>query len=467
MKKPTFLFLLAILVATIYSYELKGQAPPKFSYQAIVRDINAQLIKNKAVGVRISIIQESIHGNVVYAETQTPTTDAFGMINLQIGGDNAIIEHGDISVIDWSEGPFYIKSEVDPKGGDSYFIVATNQLLSVPYALHAHSAGNVFSGNYDDLNGKPELWDSSWCSIKNKPELFDSNYFALKNLPNIKDSIEAHSFSGKYHDLQNIPPAWDSTYENLKNKPELNGFATLDMNNESITNLADPLMEQDAATKAYTDKLLEYVQSLEQILVDSDLMLKDYDGNMYKAAKIGNQTWMAENLRVTHYADGTPIQQLDSSNWNKLNHGSFYCWHDYDSVHNSMEYGAYYNFSAATRGEFTVEGNTENIVQGVCPTNWHVPSKIEWEILYNYLADNGLYQILDALTSSKEINFNAKASGYYLFAFSAFQSIDSYFWRTSTVSTANPYIANPALSGGGFEVIKEGLDCFPIRCIKD
>jgi len=91
--------------------------------------------------MQINILQGSANGSAVYVETQTPTSNANGLVSLEIGGGTLVT--GTFETIDWANGPFYIKTETDPTGGTSYSITGTNQLLSVPYALFSANAGSV------------------------------------------------------------------------------------------------------------------------------------------------------------------------------------------------------------------------------------------------------------------------------------------------------------------------------------
>ena len=115
--------------------------PQKMSYQAVVRNSSNELLANKTVGMKISIIYNTPTGTVVYAETQTPTTNDNGLISIAIG-TGTIIE-GSFSHIEWTQGPHFIKTEIDPAGGTSYSITSTSELLSVPYAITAMYAKNV------------------------------------------------------------------------------------------------------------------------------------------------------------------------------------------------------------------------------------------------------------------------------------------------------------------------------------
>ncbi len=118
-----------------------AQSPEKMSYQAVVRDASDNLVTNQSVGMQISILQGSAGGTAVYVETQTPTTNTNGLVTIEIGSGTVVT--GDFITIDWTNGPYFIKTETDPTGGTTYTITGTSQLLSVPYALHAKTAESV------------------------------------------------------------------------------------------------------------------------------------------------------------------------------------------------------------------------------------------------------------------------------------------------------------------------------------
>ena len=106
----------------------------------------------------------------------------------------------------------------------------------------------------------------------------------------------------------------------------------------------------------------------------------DYDGNVYNTVQIGNQCWMRENLRTTHYYDGTDIIEATIVNSNvPLRYKPSCSW---DQV--PEEYGYLYNWAAVMNGA-PQSGAVPSGVQGVCPTGWHVPSHNEWQLLINYV----------------------------------------------------------------------------------
>lgn len=134
MKKIYSLVVGLLLTASVWA-----QAPQKMSYQAVLRNSNGALITSAPVGMRISILQGSSPVTAVYVETQTPSTNANGLVSLQIG--TGIVVTGTFATINWAAGPYFIKTETDPTGGTAYTIAGTNELMSVPYALFSANAG--------------------------------------------------------------------------------------------------------------------------------------------------------------------------------------------------------------------------------------------------------------------------------------------------------------------------------------
>jgi len=139
MKRNIFTFITAFAITVV----LVGQSPRKMSYQAVIRDAGDHLVTTQ-VGMKISILSGSDVGTPVYVETQTPTPDANGLVTIEIGGGTPVLET--FEAIDWSSGQYFVRIETDPSGGSAYTITGTSQLLSVPYALYAKTAGGHFIG---------------------------------------------------------------------------------------------------------------------------------------------------------------------------------------------------------------------------------------------------------------------------------------------------------------------------------
>jgi len=116
-----------------------------------------------------------------------------------------------------------------------------------------------------------------------------------------------------------------------------------------------------------------------------DTSVTDYDGNVYSTVIIGEQIWMAENLKSTHYADGTAL--VDGSNAGDITFDystKYFFWYNNDFGANADTYGALYTWAAAMNGAASSTENPSG-VQGVCPEGWHLPSDSEWIDLEMYL----------------------------------------------------------------------------------
>jgi len=189
----------------------------------------------------------------------------------------------------------------------------------------------------------------------------------------------------------------------------------------------------------------------------------DYDGNVYQTVKIGNQVWMTENLRTTHYSDGTPIESFAMDN---------------DEA-NAETYGRLYRWESALRGYSAAEGDPREI-QGASPAGWHIPSEAEWLELINHLggeavAGGHLKEAGSAHWSEpntgagNETGFGALPTGWFDFS-GDFKGLgEKSFLRSST---------SPGGGGGyAWELNRTSASCLrvflhpddaiPIRCIKN
>ncbi|MFN5576513.1 MAG: beta strand repeat-containing protein [Bacteroidota bacterium] len=118
-----------------------AQSPNLISYQTVIRNSNNELVANATVGMRISILSGTAADVLWYQEEHTVKTNLNGLAYVVIGKGTNL--NGIMTEIDWSKGPFYIKSESDPNGGKNYTLIVVSQLLSVPYAIYAKSAEKV------------------------------------------------------------------------------------------------------------------------------------------------------------------------------------------------------------------------------------------------------------------------------------------------------------------------------------
>ena len=144
-----------LLLMLVLGYKTAfSQTPQQFSYQAVVRDNNNQLVANRTVGIRISILKDSVNGQASYTETHMPKTNTQGIVQLNIGGGTVVL--GTFASVPWSSGKLYVKTEMDLQGGTNYSFSGTTQLLSVPYALYTSDVPVSKSGDTVTI-GKSKL----------------------------------------------------------------------------------------------------------------------------------------------------------------------------------------------------------------------------------------------------------------------------------------------------------------------
>ena len=134
----TFFLLLSILCLAVT--QLNAQAPEGINYQAVIRNASGTLVASTTVAIRIQLRQGSATGSIVYQERHSTMTTAQGLVNLVIG--NGTVQSGSFGAINWGSGPYFVNLAVDFSNGTNYQDFGTQQLMSVPFALYAKTAGN-------------------------------------------------------------------------------------------------------------------------------------------------------------------------------------------------------------------------------------------------------------------------------------------------------------------------------------
>ena len=213
----------------------------------------------------------------------------------------------------------------------------------------------------------------------------------------------------------------------------------------------------------------------------------DYDFNFYHTIEIGNQCWLKENMRCTHYADGTEISQGSSTSSDEA-----FWYYPGNSQANKATYGLLYNWSAVMNRSPSSLSNPSG-VSGVCPMGWHVPSDAEWTQLENYVSSQNQYQcggtssyIAKALaaktgwatdstpcavgntpSNNNSVGFCAIPASYF---YGGYVPIGMYaiFWSSTEVDLTTawgrcfyPYYAYVV------HYFDNKYDAFSVRCVKD
>ncbi|TCI93612.1 hypothetical protein [Tenacibaculum sp. M341] len=133
----------AFLCLFLFSLIAYSQTPQGFNYQSVVRNAAGEVLSSTNVGVQFKLHEATTDGTVVYTETHTATTNAYGVFNLIVGQGTTADA---FLTIDWSSNNHFLEVSIDTAGGTTYVSMGTTQLLSVPYALQAK-----YVENGDDL----------------------------------------------------------------------------------------------------------------------------------------------------------------------------------------------------------------------------------------------------------------------------------------------------------------------------
>lgn len=185
------------LMVMVFSIVAFAQVPQGVSYQAIALNASGYPVGNTLIGVRLSILDSSVTGTVIYTETHTTTTTDRGLYNLVIGQGTPV--SGLFPSIDWGTNYKFLKVELDIAGGTNYVLAGTTQLWSVPYALYAEKANSVDAANvigetttsyvsgfitdsnayymYNGITNQPNEWIQQ--SIAGQPIDVVSNFYTM------------------------------------------------------------------------------------------------------------------------------------------------------------------------------------------------------------------------------------------------------------------------------------------------
>lgn len=325
-----------------------AQVPNAINYQAVYRDdLSTGVYKKSTVAVIISIKKGSPNGEGVFSETHSTTINENGLFTIQIG----IVNPDDFALIDWAADTYYLGVNVN--GTD----FGTSQILSVPYAVLAQDVINKDDADADATNELQTL--------------------------SINDHTLSLADGGEVTLPDNVDDADNDPTNELQTLSVISDTLILDRGGRVKMPSVKVQVSLIGDTLYFSDENWVIIPGISAPNYNiSPETVTDYDGNEYKTVMIGGQIWMAENLRTTHYADGTALVDgtgmgdVDGNLTTKL-----YYYYE-DNPDNSQIYGVLYSWMAVMNDELSSDGIPSN-VRGVCPIGWHVPSDAEWKILEN------------------------------------------------------------------------------------
>ncbi len=269
-----------------------------FKYQAIIRDATGNVNANASVNMEISILQGSADGTTAFIETHSVISNTFGLVNLTIGSQNPT----DFNLIDWANGPYFIKIVVD---GVEF---GTSQLLSVPYALHAKTAENITGGiNETD----PNFINSQAVNIT----ATDINHLANLSGVNTGDQDLSNLLNTEVDPVFNTSVAANISQEDFdKWTNKLDSF--LESDPEFAASLANGITATDTAY--WNSKLNDFVESDPTFMAHPSAGITDLDITKWRAL------WLMYTTNANGYLNAaTPaggISAADTANWNTTNY---------------------------------------------------------------------------------------------------------------------------------------------------
>ncbi len=317
MKKLFSLFVVLVLSITVWAQS------PKLNYQAVVRDSENKLVVEQPITVTVNVLDAANASQ--FEQTLNATTNRNGLMSLEIGDETAAWNN-----INWNGAK--IRTAVTFDGVE---MVDTTLVNAVPSALYANSI---------DAKAIPQ---SDWAETDN-----DTCTFIL-NKPSISDTVNDILTNGNYVTTTMMDARIKDTLSKYTTTDQLcNVVNTCDLSgNASLQSVLQGFSDQIDAMNAKIDSLGHIVDSLTFVCGTSKV--KDIDGNKYATVQIGEQCWMAQNLRTKIGETGDYGYPLDIAN-------------------DSLLYGRMYSWDIATNS--TAAEATDSKIQGICPAGWHIPT---------------------------------------------------------------------------------------------
>ena len=393
-----------------------------------MRNVDGSVMASSAVSLTFMIHDGAANGTVIYQEGHALTSNAQGLVSCVVG--NGVVSQGNFNSINWGNGAKFL--HVMMNGTD----LGTQQMLSVPYALHAGNTSVNISATGDTL-------------------IVGGNSVIVPGIS-----------------AANFPPAilgcTDNAACNYSSAATQNDGSCLYQNatcDDGNANTINDLINGSCVCAGTAVGNGMYIQGNG---------VTDVEGNFYPSIIINGQEWMRQNLTVTKYRNGDPIVTgLNDNTWESTLSGTYANESNHDA-YNTL-YGKLYNWYAI------------NDSRGLCPTGWHVPSDGEWNAVINYLdpvADGGnniniaggkmitlednLFFFPGYYSPENESGFSVVASGVSYNGMASYGGSDAYFWSNDSMDFSGAWCR--AFYGGDLSVYRLSLSKslgMGLRCLRD
>ncbi len=205
-------------------------------------------------------------------------------------------------------------------------------------------------------------------------------------------------------------------------------------------------------------------QPPQTLLPDATAAISDKQGNTYSTRKIGNQTWMAENLKASVFSEGSAISFVRDATW-PMQKSTAYCWVENDDTRTRV-YGYLYNYYVASDS------------RNVCPAGWHVPTVDEWKTMIMNLGGSDVaggklketgtaHWTSPNAAATNASGFNALPAGSRNIDYQNF-TISGYFWTSSSEDSALGILQEIRYSGGDIYTSQQpATTAASIRCVQN
>ena len=467
MKHETMKKVLPIVCCFFFAFSSFAQPPQAINYQGVARDSVGHPLVNQSISIRLSILDSSSTGPVVYVETHNRTTNPSGLFNLPIGGGTVV--SGNFSEISWGQNNKWIKIEMDAIGGTNYQLIGSQQFMSVPYALYSKNgfAGSAIAGDMNYYDG------ASWIRVPG------GSYGQVLTFCN-----GVPKWGGC------LPLITTTSVSNITSTTAIGGGNISNDGGESITARGVCWSTSNNPTIALSTKTSDgigkggFTSSMVALTPNTTYYVRAYATNVVGTAygaelifttdslltgvNICSQLWMSKNLDVSIYRNGDPIPRVDNSTtWAGLTTGA-YCYYNNDSATYAAVYGKLYNWYAV------------NDPRGLVPVGWHVPTDAEWTTLETCLGgssvaggamkETGTAHWVSPNTGATNSSGFLGLPGGWRGSNGTFYEIgrNGYWWSSTEYDTMYAKVVNLFYNGSSFGMVvfTKGYG-FSVRCLRD